>query len=54
LWTTGKEVAAYEAFYEAELTNEFKLGVWECMGVNSKVRNGIKKISEENKRKVAA
>jgi hypothetical protein len=50
-WTTGKEVAAYEAFYEADLSNEMKLGVWDVLTPNSKVRNGIKKISDENKKK---
>jgi hypothetical protein len=53
LWTTGKEVAAYEAFYEAGYSNEMKLGIWECLQPNSKVRNGIKKIADENKQKAA-
>jgi hypothetical protein len=52
-WTTGKEVAAYEAFYEANLSNEMKLGVWDVLTPNSKVRNGIKKISDQNKQKAA-
>jgi hypothetical protein len=53
LWTTGKEVGAYEAFYEAGHSNEMKLGIWECLQPNSKVRNGIKKIADENKKKAA-
>lgn len=53
LWTQEKTTAAYEAFYEADLSNEMKLGVWEVMQPNSKVRNGIKKISEANKQKAA-
>jgi hypothetical protein len=52
-WNQGNEVAAYEAFYEAGLSNEVKLGIWECLGPNSKVRNGIKKISDANKQKAA-
>jgi hypothetical protein len=52
-WTTGKEVAAYEAFYEADLSNEMKLGVWDILTPNSKIRNGIKKISDQNKQKAA-
>jgi len=52
-WENDKPIAAYEAFYEAGLSNEMKLGVWDVMTPNSKVRNGIKKISDENKRKVA-
>lgn len=52
-WTKGNEVAAYELFYEADYSNEMKLGIWECMTANSKVRNGIKKIADENRKKVA-
>ena len=53
-WTKGNEFGAYELFYEANLTNEMKLGVWGVLQPNSKVRNGIKKISDENKVKKAA
>jgi hypothetical protein len=53
LWMTGKEVAAYEVFYEGNWSNEMKLGIWEVLQPNSKVRNGIKKISDENKKKAA-
>jgi hypothetical protein len=53
LWTTDKEHAAYEAFYEAGLSNELKLGIWELLRPNSKVRNGIKKISDANKEPVS-
>src|SRR5688500_2697554 len=52
-WTNGKEVAAYAALYDAGWSNEMKLGIWEVLQPNSKVRNGIKKIADENKRKVA-
>jgi hypothetical protein len=52
-WTNGREVAAYEAFYEADHSNEMKLGIWEVLTPNSKVRNGIKKISDSNKQKAA-
>lgn len=54
LWEGNKPVAAYEAFYEANLSNELKLGIWELLRPNSKVRNGIKKIADTNKEKVAA
>lgn len=53
LWQQGKEHAAYELFYEADWSNEMKLGIWEVLQPNSKVRNGIKKINDENKRKAA-
>jgi hypothetical protein len=49
LWDTGNEHAAYEQFYEADLSNEMKLGIWELLRPNSKVRNGIKKINDQNK-----
>jgi hypothetical protein len=52
-WQKGNEVAAYELFYEGGHSNEFKLGIWECLQPNSKVRNGNKKISEANKQKAA-
>jgi hypothetical protein len=52
-WQKGNEVAAYELFYEANHGNELKLGIWEVLQPNSKVRNGIKKISEANKQKAA-
>jgi len=54
LWTQGKEHGAYAEFYEAGLSNDMKVGIWELLRPNSKVRNGIKKIADENKRKVAA
>jgi hypothetical protein len=53
LWGEGKELAAYELFYESNMTNEMKLGVWECLQGHSKIRNGLKKISDENKKKAA-
>lgn len=54
LWLNGEEHAAYEQFYEADLSNEMKLAVWELLRPNSKVRNGVKKLNEQNKVKVAA
>ncbi len=53
-WQNDKPIAAYEAFYEAGLSNEMKLGVWDVLTPNSKVRNGIKKISDQNKEKAKA
>lgn len=53
-WNEGKELAAYEAFYESDLSNEMKLGIWEVLQPFSKIRNGLKKISDENKKKVTA
>lgn len=53
LWTTGKEFAAYEAYYCGGYENEFLLGVWDVLTPNSKVRNGIKKLHEANKQKAA-
>lgn len=53
LWNEEKQVAAYELFYEGDLTNEMKLGIWEVLQPHSKIRNGIKKISDQNKVKAA-
>jgi hypothetical protein len=53
LWLNGEEVGAYELFYESGHDNEMKLGIWECMQSNSKVRNGIKKIADENKKRAS-
>ena len=52
-WNEGNEFGAYELFYEADLDNEMKLGIWEVLQPNSKVRNGIKKICDQNKVKAA-
>ena len=52
-WNQDKPHAAYELFYEAGHSNEMKLGIWECLQPNSKVRNGIKKISDANKQQPA-
>ena len=49
LWMDGKEHGAYEQFYEANLSNDMKIGIWELLRPNSKVRNGIKKIADANK-----
>jgi hypothetical protein len=53
LWMADKQFAAYEAYYEQGYTNEFMLGIWDVLTPNSKVRNGLKKIHEANKQKVA-
>jgi hypothetical protein len=52
-WTNGNEFAAYEAYYEGGYGNEMLLGIWDVLTPNSKVRNGIKKIADENKKKAA-
>jgi hypothetical protein len=53
LWGEEKPTAAYELFYEGGWSNEMKLGIWEVLQPNSKVRNGVKKMADENKRKAA-
>jgi hypothetical protein len=53
-WNNDKCFAAYELFYQGNLSNELKLGIWEVMQPNSKVRNGIKKMHEEEKKGKAA
>src|SRR5687768_14727214 len=46
-WNNDRQIAAYEMFYESNLDNEMKLGIWDVLTPNSKVRNGIKKIADE-------
>lgn len=52
-WTDDKPFAAYEAFYEADLSNEMMLGVWEVLKPHSKIRSGLKKMHEEPEKKAA-
>ena len=54
LWGEGKEVAAYEQFYESNHDNDMKLAIWELLREFSKIRNGLKKMSEANKERKAA
>jgi hypothetical protein len=54
LWGEGKEIACYEAYYEAGLGQELMLGVWEVLQPHSKLRNTIKKMHRENSEKEAA
>jgi hypothetical protein len=53
-WTHDKQFQAYELYYMAGHSNELKLGIWECLQPHSKIRNGLKKIHEENKPKEKA
>ena len=53
LWTNGKELSAYEKYYQQGYEMEFLLGVWDVLTPNSKVRNGLKKMHEANKQKAA-
>jgi hypothetical protein len=53
-WGEGKELAAYELFYEGGLNNDQKIAIWELLRPHSKIRNGLKKMSDANKVKVAA
>ena len=54
LWGEGKEVAAYEQFYESNHDNDMKLAIWELLREFSKIRNGLKKMSDANKERKAA
>jgi hypothetical protein len=49
LWNEEKTFAAYELFYENNLDNEMKLGIWEVLKPFSKIRNGLKKMHNEQK-----
>jgi hypothetical protein len=54
LWNEGKEIAAYELFYENNLSNEMKLGIWEVLQPHSKIRNTLKKMHNDPTTKKAA
>ena len=54
LWGEGKELAAYEEFYESNHDNDMKLAIWELLREFSKIRNGLKKMSDANKERKAA
>jgi hypothetical protein len=47
LWGEGKEWAAYEAVYQANLSNEMILGIWEVLQPHSAIRNKLKKMHKE-------
>ena len=53
LWNESKEFAAYEKFYESNLTNEMKLGVWELLRPHSAIRSKLKKMHEAPEKKAA-
>jgi hypothetical protein len=54
LWGESKDLTAYELFYENNLSNEMKLGIWEILQPHSKIRNTLKKMHDETKPKKAA
>jgi hypothetical protein len=53
-WNAGEEFKAYEAFYDAGLTNEMKLGVWEVLQPHSKIRNKLKAMHKDQPTQKAA
>jgi hypothetical protein len=53
LWTEEKEFAAYELFYQGNLSNEMKLGVWELLRPHSHIRSKLKKMHEAPEKKAA-
>jgi hypothetical protein len=52
-WDNGEEFKAYEAFYDAGLSNEMKLGVWEVLQPHSKIRNKLKAMHKDSQQKAA-
>jgi hypothetical protein len=53
LFNESKEFAAYELFYESNLSNEMKLGVWELLRAHSAIRSKLKKMRDEPEKKAA-
>ena len=54
LWNEDKKFAAYEAFYEANLSLEMQAGVWHILGPHSKMRAELKAMKDSNKERKAA
>ena len=54
LWDNGDEFKAYEAFYDAGLSNELQLGVWEILQPHSKIRNKLKAMHKDPEKRKAA
>lgn len=54
LWGEGKELTAYELFYDSGHSQEIQLGAWEVLQPHSKIRNTLKKMHETTKTKKAA
>jgi hypothetical protein len=42
LWSEGKELAAYEAYYDAGFSQDVMLGIWELLRPHSAMRNKLK------------
>lgn len=53
LWGEGKEITAYEMFYDSGHSQEMQLGIWEVLQPHSKIRNTLKKMHEQPKAKAA-
>lgn len=49
LWGEGKELAAYEIYYQGGHSNELMLGVWEVLQPHSKIRNELKRMHKQPK-----
>lgn len=54
LWNEDKKFAAYEAFYEANLSLEMQAGVWHILGPHSKMRSELKAMKDSSKERKAA
>lgn len=53
LWGEGKELAAYELYYQSGHANELMLGIWEVLQPHSKIRNELKRMHKSNDKKAA-
>lgn len=54
LWNEDKKFAAYEAFYESNLSLEMQAGVWHTLGQHSKMRAELKAMKDSAKERKAA
>jgi hypothetical protein len=53
LFSESKEFAAYELFYDNNLSNEMKLGVWEILRPYSAIRSKLKKMHDQPAKQAA-
>jgi hypothetical protein len=52
-FTEGKELSAYEAFYQSNHSNEMQLAIWEVLKPHSAIRRQLKSMHDTSERKAA-
>lgn len=52
-FSEGKELSAYEAFYQSNHSNEMQLAIWEILKPHSAIRRQLKSMHDNTERKAA-